>query len=62
MKMKKLLTNRLIYLGLAALLEIMIYIALFRFVRDKAGWVEVILHRRSRDCHAHHPYQPASVF
>ena len=44
MKMKKLLTNRLIYLGLAALLEIMIYIARFRFVRDKAGWVEVILH------------------
>ena len=34
MKMKKLLTNRLIYLGLAALLEIMIYIALVRFVRD----------------------------
>ena len=44
MNMKKLLNNRLIYLGLAAILEIIIYITLFRYVRDKAGWVEVILH------------------
>ena len=41
---KKILTNRLIYIGLAALVEVAIYVILFLLVRSYAGWIEVVMH------------------
>ena len=43
-KIKKILTNRLIYIGIAALFEIAFYLILFRLVKVYAGWIEVVLH------------------
>lgn len=44
MKPKNLVSNRLIWIGLAALLEIGLYITLFKLVRQWSGWIEVLLH------------------
>lgn len=44
MSLKKLFSNRLIYVILTGLLEIAIYVSLFHLVREKAAWIEIVLH------------------
>lgn len=41
---KKILTNRLIYIGLAALAEVATYVLLFNLVKTYAGWIETVFH------------------
>lgn len=44
MNIKKFISNRIIYLGLAALFEFILYAALFRYVREKSTLIEMFLH------------------
>ena len=44
MNIKKFISNRIIYLGLAAIFEFILYAALFRYVREKSTLIEMFLH------------------